>query len=87
MSPFKNFSYEFLESAQPEEEFISKSDVIFAYLDGRDPKQTVSRLISCKADSTELIILAAREQIDQLSDVMSDIKDIWDLPMSEQEAG
>ena len=47
MSPFKNFSYEFLESAQPEEEFISKSDVIFAYLDGRDPKQTVSRLISC----------------------------------------
>lgn len=87
MSPFKNFSYEFLESAQPEEEFISKSDVIFAYLDGRDPKQTVSRLISCKADSTELIILAAREQIDQLSDVMSDIKDIWGLPISEQEAG
>lgn len=68
MSPLEHFTHEFLESDRPEETLAAGADVIVADLQGYpDVKEAVRTLISAKAGSAELILLADREQILQRS--------------------
>ncbi len=86
MSPLEHFTHEFLESDRPEETLAAGADVIVADLQGYpDVKEAVRTLISAKAGSAELILLADREQIDLMADDLSGIRDIWTMPMSEGE--
>lgn len=85
MSPLENFTHEFLESDEPEGELAAKADVILADLQGMDVKQTVQILLLNKNKEAELILLADGEQRMLLEEYFSDIKDIWTLPMSDEE--
>lgn len=81
IQPFKNFTYEFLESEVPDEAVIPKADVIFANI--KDSTDFFHTLISKKKVSAELIIIAENEQISLLSDNLDVFDDIWVIPMPE----
>lgn len=83
IQPYKNFSYEFLESEAPDEAAVSKADVIFADIDSFDSFLPV--LISKKKVSAELIVIAENDLVPLLSDNLEVIDDIWVIPMSESE--
>ena len=61
------------------------ADVILANLQGTDVKKAVCTLLSGKRKEAELILLADREQISSFSEKLTEIKDIWTLPMSDEE--
>lgn len=86
MPPLEHFTHEFSESAYPESSLAETADVIFACLRGTNAAETVSEIISEKKKDAELILLAEKEQIAGLSGLMSGVKDIWIVPMSEEEA-
>ncbi len=85
ITPFEHFTHEFTESEILDESFISKANVIIANLQNMDAKETVRMLVSSRKKETELILLADKEQILPLADDLSEIKDIWTLPMSDEE--
>ncbi len=83
--PFECFTHEFLESEKPESELTAKADVILANLRDVDVPEALSLLIANKSQEAELILLVDKEQIALLKSSLSEIKDIWVLPMSEEE--
>lgn len=85
MSPLDPFTHEFAESDKPEKKLVSQADVIVAALQGMDVKEAVAMLASDRRDGAEIILLAGKEQIADLSDVMPEVKDIWTLPLSDEE--
>lgn len=85
MPPFKHFTHEFIEEGKPSEESVAAADVILANLQGIDGKEAVRTLISEKRKEAELILLADEEQISRLSGELTEVKDIWTLPMSDEE--
>lgn len=86
MTPLEHFVHEFSESAELQTEMIADADVIFANIQNLDVTETLDCLISEKKEETELILLAAPEQFPLLSDYLSDLKDVWTMPMSDAEA-
>ncbi len=88
MPTFENFTHEFCESSDLEKRFAEKADVIFAYL-GNNVAEELPRLMSSMVsemkDGAELILLADKEQVSALYGVMENVKDIWILPMSDEE--
>ncbi len=85
MSPLEHFSHEFYESNRPEEKLTAKADVILADLQDMDEKDALKLLTLNKKKEAELILLLDRNQISLLSDSLSEVKDIWIMPMSEEE--
>ena len=85
MTPLEHFSHEFLESAEPEEVLAAKADVILADLRELEIKETLHSLISGKKKDAELILLAEKKQVVELIGELPEIKDIWIMPMSEEE--
>lgn len=85
MSPLEHFTHEFFESAKPEAEQASKADVILVDLQDMDAKETLQMLILNKKKDAELILLADVDQIMLLKDGFSEVKDIWTMPMSDEE--
>lgn len=85
MPPLEHFTHSFLESDKPDEEMLSKAEVILADLQDLDGKETVQKLISGKDKEAELIFLMDNNQIMSLTDYLSEIKDIWTMPMSDEE--
>lgn len=85
MSPLEHFTHEFMESDVPEEALAAQADVILVNLQNIDVIETVWMLSSCKKKNAELIVLADKNQISLLKDILSDIQDIWTMPMSEEE--
>lgn len=85
MSPPEHFTYEFAQSDSPEKELSSAADFILADLQGMDASKTLETLTSWKKDESELIVLVDKTQIETLTTHLSDITDIWTLPMSETE--
>ncbi len=83
MSPFENFTHEFFESREPEEALSACADVIFVNLQKTDELQI---LLSSKKEATDIILLAEKEQIEELTDQLVHIKDIWTMPMSDAES-
>ncbi|MCI8562914.1 MAG: response regulator [Lachnospiraceae bacterium] len=86
MSPFEQFTHEFSEGDEPKAEMAAKADVILADLQDIDVKEALQVLISGKRSETELIVLVKKEQAALLEDSLEEIKDIWIMPMSGEEA-
>lgn len=85
LSPLEHFSHEFLESLSPDNNLIKQADVIFANItqtDGRDILQTITNIMD---NSTQLILLAEQNQITDVTDFLTEITDIWLLPMQKEE--
>ena len=85
MSPLEQFTHEFLESEKPEEALLNSADVVLYNLQDEKVKNMVQMLIAKKNQKTELILLTNKNKILNLTDFLSDIKDIWTYPMSDEE--
>ena len=85
MSPLAHFTHEFSESHRPDPGLAAKADVILADLQDVDVLEAVPKLLEAKSAEAELILLAERDQILLLTDRLSEIKDIWTMPMSDDE--
>ncbi len=85
MTPYENFTHEFSENVFPEEAVISKADVIIASLQNTDIKKILPMLTCGKSDKSQLILLADKEQFSLVESSLSEITDIWVLPMSDEE--
>ena len=85
MPPLEAFTHEFWESEKPEGDSAAKADVIFVNLRDMDALETVRALSSLKKAEAELIVLAERQQVEVLTDVLPEIADIWTLPMCADE--
>ncbi|MCI8370955.1 MAG: response regulator [Lachnospiraceae bacterium] len=85
MSPLTHFSHEFLESDKPEEALAAKADLILVDVQNMAEKEEMSMLFTKKKSTAELILLADKKQMGLLTEYLPDVKDIWMLPMSEEE--
>ena len=85
MPPLEHFTHEFSESDEPDEALASGADVILAELQDMDVEKTLGALRSSKKGEAELIVLADKAQIPLLAGALPEIKDVWTLPMSEEE--
>ena len=83
--PLERFTHEFIQSDIPEEALTEKADVILVHLQDLDLEETLRMLTSCKSKDAELILLADKEQMMLLTDHLSEMEDIWTLPMSDEE--
>ncbi len=85
ISPLEHFTHEFWESEWPEGALVKKADVILAVMQGADSVETLHALLSDKAKDAELILLANQDGFQLPSRGMEEVKDIWRLPMSDEE--
>lgn len=85
MPPLEHFTHEFAECRDLREEEAARADVIIVNLQNIDEKETLQMLRSSKKEEAELILLAGREQVLPLTGGWSEIRDIWILPMSDEE--
>ena len=88
ISPLEHFTHEYFESKTPYATMISKADVIIANLHDMVAATTIQMLLSEKRPTTELIILADKEQIACLAGMtgcLAELSDIWTLPLSNEE--
>ncbi|MBD5463478.1 MAG: response regulator [Lachnospiraceae bacterium] len=83
--PLEQFTHVFTQSDIPEEALTEKADVILVHLQDMDVEETFRLLTSCKSREAELILLADKDQMRLLTDHLSEVKDIWALPMSDEE--
>ena len=85
MSPLPCFTHEFTKSERAGDALTGGADVILADLRDMDVRETVCALTADRGEDTELILLAEKEQIPLLTEMLDGVKDIWTLPMSEEE--
>ncbi len=85
MPPMEHFTHEFEESGKPDRESASKADVILLDLQGMDAAKTVREIVSAKKAGAELILLADRRQDAFLPVDLSQVKDVWMVPMADEE--
>lgn len=85
MEPLEQFTHTFAYSDGFEETLAAEADVILLGLHGVDAGETVRRAVSVKRDEAELIVLADKEQISHLTGKLPEIKDIWTMPMTDEE--
>lgn len=85
MPPLPYFTHEFLQSSCPESALTQEADVILADLSCPDVKENLQILVENKKDGSELIVLAGESALGLLEDRLSEIKDIWTMPMSDKE--
>lgn len=85
MPALEHFEHKFTEDECKETALVAKADVILLNLQNMDVKQTVNDLLQKKKAESELILLAKPDQILSLSEELSEVNDIWMLPMSDTE--
>ncbi len=88
MASFEQFTHTFTEGGSPDALLTADADVIFADLqscEGADAEETVRTLIQNKRGDTELILFAQPGQIISLEGMLTEIKDIWTMPMPDEE--
>ncbi len=89
MPPLEHFTHVFSESSKPDEVLASKADVIIADLSDIDikEKEVLQILTQNKNSETQVILLAATEQMGSLMEepTLTYIQDIWINPISEAE--
>lgn len=86
--PLEHFAHEFITSPEPRELLIKRADVIFADLQGTDVEATLRILLFYKKETTQLILIADKEQTEFLmKQDLSAVTDIWPVPLSEEEMG
>ncbi len=85
MTPLEHFTHEFLESCRPEGALAAEAGVIFVNLQEMEIREALDLLIKNKAADSELVLLADREQLGLLGEGLQEAKDLWTLPMSDEE--
>ncbi|MDE6433250.1 MAG: response regulator [Lachnospiraceae bacterium] len=85
MSPLENFTHEFWEGSKFEEGLLAKADVILVDLSDLDGEAAIQTAVAGKSGDAECILLASQEQIVGLAKDLSQIKDVWTMPMSDEE--
>ncbi len=85
MPPLEHFTHGFIESDTPQEALAARADVILADLRGIDVKEALRILTFGKVREAELILLAEKGQTMALKEELSEVRDIWTSPMSEDE--
>ncbi len=85
MCPLDNFMHNFSESQEPVRNLAAEANVIIADIRELDMRAALQTLISAKNPDTELILLADPGQIPNLADYLPQVKDIWTMPMEEEE--
>lgn len=85
MPPLEHFIHEFAESDRPEADLAAGADVILANLKGLDAGESAGVLAAEMGEEAELILLADKEQIPCLAEWLPRVKDIWTLPMADEE--
>ena len=81
-APLDRFTHTFMESGEPDPALAAQAEVIFADLTGLDAAGTVQALAESGA---ELIVLAGREQIADMTGLFPALTDLWPLPMGREE--
>ena len=85
MTPLEHFTHEFLESERPEGALAAEADVILANLRGMEAPENLCVLLEGKGREAELILLAEKEQVPSLLQSLSEVRDLWIMPMEEEE--
>lgn len=85
MKPLEQFTHTFMESDGLDETMAAEADVIWLGLQGMDVRKAVQTMIRAKREETELIVLADRDQVPFLSEELPQIKDVWIMPMEDEE--
>ena len=85
MEPLEHFTHVFAESDSPDRALSSCADVIFADLQGMDAVEAVQTLVQDKCKEAELIVFADLKQTQALAGEMPQLKDIWVMPMTDEE--
>lgn len=86
MSPLEQFTHEFIESDEVQSNLAARADVILANLIQKESRQTLQALLAAKRREAEVILLAGKEQIPLLKELLGEVCDIWILPMDDDEA-
>lgn len=85
VTPPAHFTCKFIETDTFSETSAGQSDVIFLNLKTSDP-DALNRLLICRKDGSEIILLADKDQIAALTaGELSDISDLWTLPLTDTE--
>ena len=85
METLEYFTHEFTESDMPEAALAAKADVIIADLQDVDVANTLQVLMDGRKETSEIILLANKGHMALLSDYLEEIKDIWILPMEDEQ--
>ncbi|MCM1123329.1 MAG: GGDEF domain-containing protein [Eubacterium sp.] len=86
MPPFPHFRHEFMRSPKPEETLMKWADIIVIDMSGFPVTETLHVLFSHMKKEAELIVLAQKEQMQELMEQgNSQVTDVWILPLSEKE--
>ncbi len=85
MKPLEQFTHTFMESDGIDETMAAEADIIWLGLQGMDVRKAVQTMIRAKREEAELIVLADKEQMLFLSEELPQIKDVWIMPMEEEE--
>ncbi len=87
LSPLEKFTHEFCMGRRFDVEMAEKADVIIANLTDLNEMIEFKQVVSFKKKGAQVIICGAKKQIENLfeSEDMSEITDIWDMPMSKKE--
>ena len=84
--PLEHFAHGFLESAQLEPSLAAQADVILADLKGMDARAALQEILSSKGKEAEVILLVEEGQFLLLAEGLSEVQEVWRLPMAREEA-
>ncbi len=85
MAPMEFFTHTFFESSEPQQTLAARADLILADLQGMDAACETKKLAAWKKPEADLVVLAGKEQVQVLEDCLSQISDLWTLPLSQGE--
>lgn len=85
MAPLDKFRHKFEESTNIEVSKVLNADIIILNLVNADTTKILSQVLSNKKEVSQLIVLTNQEGIIRLGESIWEIKDIWLIPMLEQE--
>ena len=84
-TPLEYFTHDFSESEKPEDQLALQADMILVNLQNTDAKEMTESLILAKSDKAEIILIGEKEQIGHVTDELCHVRDIWTMPMSDEE--
>ena len=85
MAPMEFFTHTFFESSEPQQALAARADLILADLQSMDAACETKKLAAWKKPEADLVVLAGKEQVQVLEDCLSQISDLWTLPLSQGE--
>ena len=84
MPPLERFSHAFDQSAEFDAALCAGADAIVADLRGTDAAASLDALLAARREGTELILVAERDQLAQLSPFLPQVRDLWLDPSPEE---